>query len=131
MPSRKTPSTATPPAVPAEVAILHEVMCCRACKWFWKKKPYGPYPAYDFGNDFPAELYHRAGIPVRFKKHLLPDLLGTCAGLQWVLPAPLSGCRKAPIMTIGINPNLTAFWPGVKGATWCYPFLKDKRRYAY
>ena len=33
----------------------------------------------------------------------------------------LAGCRKAPIMTIGINPNLTAFAPGQMGAAWCYP----------
>lgn len=33
----------------------------------------------------------------------------------------MDGCRKAPIMTIGINPNLTAFAPGKTGASWCYP----------
>ena len=33
----------------------------------------------------------------------------------------MDGCRKAPIMTIGINPNLTAFAPGSTGASWCYP----------
>jgi hypothetical protein len=33
----------------------------------------------------------------------------------------MDGCRKAPIMTIGINPNLTAFAPGRTGAAWCYP----------
>ena len=29
----------------------------------------------------------------------------------------MDGCRKAPIMTIGINPNLTAFAPGKTGAS--------------
>src|SRR5260370_2265935 len=33
----------------------------------------------------------------------------------------MDGCHKAPIMTIGINPNLTAFAPGRTGASWCYP----------
>jgi hypothetical protein len=33
----------------------------------------------------------------------------------------MDGCRKAPIMTIGINPNLTAFGSGQTGASWCYP----------
>jgi hypothetical protein len=37
----------------------------------------------------------------------------------------MDGCRKAPIMTIGINPNLTAFAPGRAGASWCYPDFSD------
>ena len=36
-------------------------------------------------------------------------------------PAILAGCRKAPIMTVGINPNLTAVAPGRQGAEWAYP----------
>jgi hypothetical protein len=49
----------------------------------------------------------------------------------------MDGCRKAPIMTIGINPNLTAFAPGQAGASWCYPsFSSDNgtdssTKYAY
>ena len=38
----------------------------------------------------------------------------------------MDGCRKVPIMTIGINPNLTAFSPGVTGTSWAYPdFTSD------
>ena len=40
-------------------------------------------------------------------------------------------------MTIGINPNLTAFAPGRTGASWCYPLFSDDatadlfKKYAY
>jgi hypothetical protein len=40
----------------------------------------------------------------------------------------MDGCRKAPIMTIGINPNLTAFAPGQTGASWCYPSFSGADR---
>jgi cytosine/adenosine deaminase-related metal-dependent hydrolase len=33
------------------------------------------------------------------------------AGRRRIVPELLSGCRKAPIMAVGINPNLPAFWP--------------------
>ena len=106
-----------------EVDIVGEIVGCRACKWFWDEKPYGPYPAYDFGDQFPTMIREQAGEQA--------TLRGASAGLQQVMPVPLSGCRKAPVMTIGINPNLTAFWPGVKSGTWCYPYLKDNAQFAY
>jgi hypothetical protein len=49
----------------------------------------------------------------------------------------MDGCRKAPIMTIGINPNLTAFLPSTMGASWCYPSFSSEygtdswTKYAY
>lgn len=107
----------------SEVDIVGDIIGCRACKWFWDNLPYGPYPAYDFGDQFPTKIREEAGEQA--------TLCCTSAGLQQVMPVPLSGCRKAPIMTIGINPNLTAFWPGVKSGSWCYPFLRDDAQYAY
>ena len=32
------------------------------------------------------------------------------AGKKFVEPAILRGCRKAPVMTVGINPNLSAYF---------------------
>jgi hypothetical protein len=49
----------------------------------------------------------------------------------------MDGCRKAPIMTIGINPNLAAFLPGALNAACCYPSFSDSggadgaTKYAY
>ena len=61
----------------------------------------------------------------------------TTAAPAFPLPEVLDGCRKAPIMTIGINPNLTAFAPGQPGTAWCYPNFADDEsadlftKYAY
>lgn len=53
------------------------------------------------------------------------------AGEKPVEPAVLRGCRKAPIMTIGINPNMTAYFAGNIAACWCYPSFSDTANYAY
>lgn len=46
-------------------------------------------------------------------------------------PGIMHGCRKAPIMTIGINPNLTAWFPSAASAAWIYPAFTAAERYAY
>jgi len=43
----------------------------------------------------------------------------------------MHGCRKAPIMTIGINPNLTAYFPSAQGSEWAYPHSDNPAHYAY
>ncbi|MCK9169508.1 MAG: hypothetical protein M0P01_03765, partial [Treponema sp.] len=53
------------------------------------------------------------------------------AGEKLVEPAILRGCRKAPVMTVGINPNLTAYFAGNTAACWCYPVFSDTTDYAY
>jgi len=117
--------------LPIEVQLAWEVMTCRgmrstyeqathSCSWF--NKNYGPYPAYDWIAHFPP------GVPERGKNRLL-DVV--CKGARFQVPELMSGCRKAPIMTIGINPNLTAFWPSRAGATWCYPYFDNIGQYAY
>ncbi len=117
---------------PVEVQLAWEVMTCRAlrttyerknhpCQWF--NDHYGPYPAYDWIADFPKKSLAEG------KKRVLKNVM--CVGQRFQLPELMSGCRKAPIMTIGINPNLTAYWPGVDGATWCYPYFDDIGQYAH
>ena len=104
---------------PLEVKLAFQVRACGSCEFFWPRKkaqqPYGPYSAYDVDANAPY-----AAAP------------GPGAGSQrWVTgrtrppafpnPEVIDGCRKAPIMTIGINPNLTAFSPGQTGTSWAYP----------
>ncbi|MCP4074014.1 MAG: hypothetical protein GY742_20150 [Hyphomicrobiales bacterium] len=101
--------------LPFEVKLMADTIECRSCKWFWEKPPYGPYPAFDFDKQFPNG--HCATGNDSFAAR--------CAGQGIVLPQVLHGCRKAPIMTIGINPNLTGFWPGANGARWAYPLFDD------
>lgn len=107
------------PLDPLEIELVYNVRPCGTCSFFWPQdsatQPYGPYSSYDFSSQFPGENG--------------PN--GSASSFVWIqgitrppsFPAAeiMDGCRKAPIMTIGINPNLTAFGPGQTGASWCYP----------
>ena len=46
-----------------------------------------------------------------------------------LVPELLSGCRKAPLMALGINPNLPGWWPYHRGAL--NPLFDDYRQYAH
>jgi hypothetical protein len=131
-PRRKRPA---PTGEPLEIDLVFNVRPCGTCTYFWpddvSKQPYGPYPTYDFLSNAPGA----------------PDPSGHVEQFTWIrartqgqaFPAPeiMDGCRKAPIMTLGINPNLTAFAPGRTGTSWCYPhFTGDGQtdawaKYAY
>ena len=45
------------------------------------------------------------------------------------MPELLSGCRKAPIMAVGINPNLPGWWANQRGSM--NPLFDDYRQYAH
>ncbi len=104
---------------PLEVSLVLDVGGCRSCAFFWPPAgsalPYGPYSAYDFRTNTPVTDPAGPGAPGK------PWL--TVLTRPPTLPAPeiMDGCRKAPIMTIGINPNMTAFSLGRMGAAWAYP----------
>lgn len=115
---------------PLEVRLVADVTSCRACDWFWRQPPYGPYPAFDFLTDFPEQVLARGRMAPPAEGQAAPWLDGRSVG-DFVNPQILHGCRKAPIMTIGINPNLTAFWPGTEAAGWAYPRFSNYARYAY
>jgi len=51
------------------------------------------------------------------------------AGRRRIVPELLSGCRKAPIMSVGINPNLPAFWPGKHSSL--QPVFDDLLQYVH
>jgi len=120
-PPRQT--TPKPTGEPLEIDLVYNVRPCGTCSFFWpddpSKQPYGPYPTYDFLVNEPGG----------------PDPRGNVESFKWIqgktqneaFPDPeiMDGCRKAPIMTIGINPNLTAFAPGRMGTSWCYPHFTD------
>ncbi|MDE1878029.1 MAG: GTPase [Thaumarchaeota archaeon] len=103
---------------PLEVKLVFEISSCGTCSFFWpkdkRKLPYGPFTSFDFDINVP-----------------LADRNNTSRPSDWVAAKTrppsfpngeiMDGCRKAPIMTVGINPNMTAFLPGQAGAAWCYP----------
>ncbi|MCA9705196.1 MAG: hypothetical protein KDK70_05010 [Myxococcales bacterium] len=116
-------------STPFEVELVGRVRGCRTCKWFWgATPPYDPYTSYDFSSTFPPELLVR---PPLGASGPTPWLTARATGEALVEPSIMRGCRKAPIMTIGINPNLTAFFPNAESAAWAYPKPVDDASYAY
>ena len=123
------------PSIPVEVDLVSKVKQCRTCEWFWGGvPPYGRFPSYDFSDEFPQAIKDGPTKPEPTQPLNAQPIKWTTA-LQTkthdVEPAVLRGCRKAPIMTIGINPNMTAYFPGTGGATWSYPYFKREQTYAY
>lgn len=103
---------------PLEIELVYGVRSCGTCGFFWPERspqPYGPYPTYDFISNTPEEKGPQG------RMNSFAWLKGTTRPPAFPDPEVMDGCRKAPIMTIGINPNLTAFAPGKTGASWCYP----------
>lgn len=124
-----------PPKDPLEIELVYNVRPCGTCEFFWPEnsaqQPYGPYPTWDFDSNTPKEK-DPEGNPVTFVW-----VQGTTRPPNFPDAEVMDGCRKAPIMTIGINPNLTAFAPGTVGASWCYPSFSSDHgtdswtKYAY
>lgn len=121
-PAYRPPRQAHPPATgdPLEIELVFQVSGCGTCSFFWPQepaeRPYGPFPTFDFLSDEPATAPAPDPATTSF-----PWLRTQTAPPAFPNPEIMDGCRKAPIMTIGINPNLTAFAPGPIGASWCYP----------
>ena len=127
----KDPAQQQDGVLPVEVDMVKRVKTCTTCQWFWGAvPPYGPFPAYDWAEEFPQAI--KDGPPAS-DENTKP--IYWCeveqAGGQCVEPAVLRGCRKAPIMTIGINPNMTAYFAGEKAASWVYPWFSREQTYAY
>lgn len=115
--------------LPLEVQLVSGVKDCQTCKWFWgDDRPYGPYPSYDFIEKYPKDMKIKYNEKA---KKPIPWIKTKSNALKFVEPAVMQGCRKAPIMTIGINPNLTAFKPNPRNDTWSYPKFGDQASYAY
>jgi hypothetical protein len=112
--------------IPTEVELVFEAMPCNAqrvaqeptllphpCSYFRK---WGTYHSYD---------YPKAGPPAT------PNILQAVQYVGRAPPVPemLSGCRKAPILSVGINPNLPGWWPATRGSL--NPVFDDYKQYAH
>lgn len=112
--------------LPTEVELVYEVMPCNAmrvaqgrpgwphsCSYF---RDWGTYHSYDYTFErAPGEAGILHSSEYVGKRALLPELV--------------SGCRKAPIMAVGINPNLPAWWQSKRNSV--YPHFDDYRQYAH
>ena len=112
-----------------EVKLVKDVRECKTCKWFWGGiPPYGNFPVYDWNEDFPKEVRNQVQTTKNVVKRAMK---GKACGQGQVDPGIMHGCRKAPIMTVGINPNMTSYFPSPTGARWSYPNFSKDARYAY
>ena len=115
---------------PLEVKLVNDVRNCRTCQWFWGAvPPYGNFPVFDWNEDYPGEVMNQKQTT---KLNVVePTLEVNVCGQGQVNPGIMHGCRKAPVMTIGINPNMTSYFPSKAGAEWAYPNFSKNERYAY
>src|SRR5688500_288415 len=114
--------------LPTEVQLALEVMPCQAmrrthepgaqphaCAYFAE---WGSYHSYDYAAlDPPNEPTIKPGDPFIY------------VGKTALVPEILSGCRKAPIMSVGINPNLPGYWRASRNAV--NPLFDDFLQYAH
>lgn len=112
--------------LPVEVQLAVDVMPCQAmrrvhesaeaphpCSWFGR---WGVYHSYDYVTDTaPAEpgIAHDS----------------VYVGKRTPVPELLSGCRKAPILAVGINPNLPGYWERYR--SFANPSFDDLLQYAH
>ena len=93
--------------IPTEVELVYELMPCNAlrvaqspvhephpCGYF---RQWGTYHSYD---------YESAGAPRDRSIVQKTEYIGRAS----LVPEMLSGCRKTPILAVGINPNLPGWW---------------------
>jgi cytosine/adenosine deaminase-related metal-dependent hydrolase len=112
--------------LPTEVELLYEVMPCNAmrsaqeptasphpCAYFRK---WGTYHSYDYRDDGPPP---QPGV----------EQASVYVGRASLVPEVLSGCRKAPIMAVGINPNLPGWWPSRHRSL--NPLFDDYKQFAH
>lgn len=112
--------------LPAEVQLAIEQQSClaerrtyervdrkHACEFFADQ---GSFHSYDLKNPGPPP-----------EPGSLQDV--RYAGRRRLVPEMLSGCRKAPIMAVGINPNLPAFWNGKHNSV--LPMFDDLLQYVH
>ena len=112
--------------IPTEVELVFELMPCNAqrvsqepgsqphpCTYFRK---WGTYHSYDYRTDGPPPT-PKIQQPVQY------------VGRAPLVPEMLSGCRKAPILSVGINPNLPGWWPATRGSL--NPLFDEYKQFAH
>ena len=111
-------------ALPTEIELIYEIMPCAdvhsvthqgkpplPCSYFRK---WGTYHSFDYEAEQPIPT---GGILQK----------SVYAGREPLVAEALSGCRKAAIMAVGINPNLPGWWK----ANSVNPLFNDNQQFAH
>jgi hypothetical protein len=112
--------------LPTEIELAIEVMPCQADRRIYERAD-KKHPCASFAS---WGVYHS----YRYKDSGPPQTTGIehpaiYEGKTYLAPEILSGCRKAPIMAVGINPNLPGYWAGSHNAI--NPLFQDLLQYAH
>lgn len=108
-------------ATAVEVKLAGEVRTCRAMRHYYD--PPG-HPCEWFSNWGP---FHTFDVPEGEVEPAEDSLVAAAyAGRRDPVPELLSGCRKAPIMSVGLNPNLKADDEPRR----VHPYFDDVQQYA-
>lgn len=112
--------------LPAEVRLVLEVMPCQALRRSYDFTP-EPHPCAYFAE---WGRYHSYDYPASGAPET-PGIVQPVvyAGKTSLVPEALSGCRKAPLMAVGINPNLPGYWSRTHNAL--NPLFDDFLQYAH
>ncbi len=112
--------------LPVEVELALQVLPCQAMHRAYSEggqphacahfAEWGKFHSYDYKDDGAPTV---PGI-------IHPVIYG---GKRPTVPEILSGCRKAPILAVGINPNLPGWYPTQRNAI--HPYFDDYLQYAH
>lgn len=112
--------------LPIEVELALELMPCQALRRSYDSAPkphpcayfaeWGYYHTYDYATEGPPPI-SSIQLPVIYN------------GKRQVVPEMLSGCRKAPIVCVGINPNLPGWTSSLRNSI--HPYFDDVLQYAH
>ncbi|CAN5455429.1 hypothetical protein BH10PSE14_BH10PSE14_30750 [soil metagenome] len=118
--------TDTVKSLPVEVELALDVMPCQAMRRSYDGAPQ-PHACAHFAEwgVLHSYDYEGAGPPAG------PGIVqqSVYAGKRPVVPEILSGCRKAPILAVGINPNLPGWQARDRNAI--HPYFDDYLQYAH
>jgi cytosine/adenosine deaminase-related metal-dependent hydrolase len=117
---------ATTRTLPVEVELALQVMPCQAMRKTYDSVT-EPHPCAHFGEwgNYHSYDYGSEGPPAA------PGVVhqSVYAGKRPLVPEILSGCRKAPILAVGINPNLPGWTPASRNSI--HPYFDDYLQYAH
>jgi hypothetical protein len=113
--------------IPTEVELVYEVMPCNALRTSQEPKDRQPHPCTYFRKwgTYHSYDYVENGPPA--ERGIVHDT--AYLGRAPLVPELLSGCRKAPIVAVGINPNLPGWWPFSRNSL--NPLFPEFKQYAH